>query len=139
MAGVSDGEKKIVRTSNGTFAAGTNTGGRHKGLASRVRELVGNNLDAMIAAQVAIATGKKPPGIEVELPPIKAADMTKAFEALRDSGWGRPLQQVEHSGALDGRIPTDYSQLSDEELDAKIAEDEAREREAATGDDGSSG
>jgi hypothetical protein len=132
--------KQIVRASNGTFGPGTNTGGRHKGLASRVRELVGNDLDKIVMAQVAIATGKKPAGIDVELPPIKASDMTKAAEWLGDRGWGKPLQQVEHSGALDGRIPTDYSGMSDEELDAKIAEDEARERAAAAaGGDGSRG
>ena len=67
--------------------------------------------------------------------------MTKAAEWLGDRGWGKPLQQVEHSGALDGRVPTDYSAMSDEELDRRIAEDEAREKAAAgsSGTDGSSG
>ena len=54
-------EKQIVRAANGTFAPGTNIGGRHKGLAARVREIVGwEDLDRIVKAQVAIATGKKP-------------------------------------------------------------------------------
>lgn len=108
-----------------------NPGGRHKGLARLVRDIVGDNVEVMTKVQMAIAMGKKPEGLDIELPPIKPADMTKAYEAIMDRGWGKPLQQVEHSGALDGRQPTNYSDLSDEDLDRMIAEDE---KAAAVGD-----
>lgn len=94
-----------------------NPGGRTKGLERLVRETIGDDIVAIIKAQAAIAQGKKPDG--VELPPIKATDMTKAAEWLADRGWGKAKQIVavgEASGA-----DLDFESMSDEELDAEIA------------------
>lgn len=94
---------------------------------SLVREAVGDDWPALIRAQKAIALGRQPEGMEgLE---IEASDMTKAFRELADRQFGRPKQAVEHT-VLD-RAPAKYDDLTDEQLDARIADEERREQEWA--------
>jgi hypothetical protein len=63
-----------------------------------VRELVGDDLEALVRAQIRIAKGLAPveaPGLE-----IKAGDVTRAFDSLMDRGWGKPKQAIELSGEV---------------------------------------
>lgn len=99
-----------------------NAGGRAKGLERLVRETVGDDMVLIIKAQIAIATGKKPE-LGIDLPAIKASDMTKAAEWLGDRGWGKARQTVDLTGDR-GSVARDYSKLSDAELDALIQADD---------------
>ncbi len=108
-----------------------NPGGRTKGIERLVRETVGDDMVAIIKAQIAIAQGKKPEGLAIELPPIKAADMTKAAEWIGDRGWGKPRQTVNSTGDLAGVKRIDYSLLTDDELDKMVEADEIAARVAA--------
>lgn len=108
-----------------------NPRGPQKGLARLVRETVGDDIAAIIKAQVAIAQGRKPDGI-TDLPPIKASDMTKAAEWLADRGWGKPQQTVNvHEGPA---VSRDFASLTDEQLDAELAADEEYLRTLGDGD-----
>lgn len=111
-----------------------NPSGRSK-LDKLVRDAVGNDMPAMIRAQVAIAKGEKPTkpdGTVIDIPAIKAADMTKAFEAVTDRGWGKPKQTVD-IGNGSSRSLEDLAKMTNEELEEALekAEAEADDLEAA--------
>jgi hypothetical protein len=53
------------------------------------------------------------------------AARVSAANALLDSGYGKPLQQIESGG------PGQFSRMSDEELDAFLADDDLTEAPAA--------
>lgn len=111
-----------------------NPGGRSRGLERLVRDTVGDDMIAIIKAQIAIAKGQKPKDEElkdIELPPIKASDMTKAAEWIGDRGWGKPRQTVNSTGDLAAAKRINYDELSDDELDLLIEADELAARHAA--------
>lgn len=75
-----------------------NPNGRPKGLERRVREIVGDDFEMLVRAQIQIAKGQAPdcaPKLE-----IKASDSTRAFVALLDRGWGKPKEQHEITGGM---------------------------------------
>ena len=102
------------------FQPGTsgNPSGRPKGLARMVRETVGDDIVAIVKAQVSIAKGEAPDGIRI--PMIKASDMTKAAEWLSDRGWGKAHQTIDIGTDLNLET-VDLTKLSDEQLDDFIA------------------
>lgn len=116
-----------------TFPKGTsgNPNGRPRGLERLVRETVGDDMPAIIKAQVAIAKGKKPDGME-HLPSIKPSDVTKAAEWLADRGWGKARQHVTIDGDI-GVGPIDFTKLTDEQLDEMIAKGAADDPPSGTG------
>jgi hypothetical protein len=113
-----------------------NSGGRPRGLERLVRETVGGDMVTIIKAQIAIATGKKP-DIGIEIPAIKASDMTKAAEWLGDRGWGKARQTVDLSGDTAGARRIDYSKLSDAEIETLLKADELLDAAATDEGDGS--
>lgn len=115
-----------------------NPGGRSRGLERLVRDTVGDDMVAIIKAQIAIAKGQKPKNEalkDIELPPIKASDMTKAAEWIGDRGWGKPRQTINATGDLGGPKRVDYSMLSDDELDKMLEADEIAARHAVDAPD----
>jgi hypothetical protein len=113
-----------------------NPSGRPKGLERLVRETVGDDMVAIIKAQISIAKGQKPDvGAGVELPAIKASDMTKAAEWIGDRGWGKARQTINATGDLGGPKRVDYSMLSDDELDRMLEADEIAARHAVDAPD----
>jgi hypothetical protein len=106
------------------FQKGTtgNAAGRTKGLAKLVRDTVGDDMPAIIRAQVAIAKGKKPDGFEGAQ--LKPSDVTKAAEWIRDTGWHKPLQRVEQHN-IDGAVEDELETMTDDALDEVIAEGDA--------------
>jgi hypothetical protein len=96
-----------------------NPGGRPKSVERLVRELVGDDLPALIRAQIKIAQGL-PPECAPELE-VKAADATRAFDALLDRGWGKvkQQQQIEITSENVGRMEA----LTEAQLEALAALD----------------
>lgn len=111
-----------------------NPAGRPKGIGRLVREVVGDDMRAIVKAQVAIAQGKKPEGYEGAAP--KPNEITKAAEWVRDTGWHKPKQTVE----LDGQVSVgtqDLTKMTREELEEwLLAADRAANEDE---DDGSAG
>lgn len=128
----------VPRTETGQFVKGVsgNPRGPQKGLARLVRETVGDDIAAIIKAQVAIAQGKKPDGI-TDLPPIKASDMTKAAEWLADRGWGKPEQAVNLSGDMTvSTAPAALPALTEEQLAVAALLDEGLDDSGGANDPG---
>lgn len=96
-----------------------NPAGRAKGLERLVRETVGDDIVAVIKAQVSIAKGLKPEGLTT-LPEIKASDITKAAEWLADRGWGKARQTVD-IGPEVNVADADLTKLDRSDLDDLIA------------------
>lgn len=123
------------------FQRGTsgNPGGRPKGLESRTRELLGDDIDAMIYVQRCLALGVPPDADELaeiahltteQKAAVKATfstitrrDTTDAFKALTDRGWGKPKQNLKIESGV-GRVQrTPMDGLTDEQLMALAALD----------------
>ncbi len=87
--------KGVSGNPNKVFKPGQsgNPGGRAQGIERQVRELIGDDLPKLIAAQVRIARGLPP--LEAPDMEIKAADSTRACDSLIDRGWGKPKQTID--------------------------------------------
>lgn len=96
-----------------------NPGGRPKGLARRVREMVGGDGDLMINWCLACIGGKLQDGTVTSV-----ADRQAAVKWLGERGWGKPAQFV----PIEDEDPLD---LSDEATDRIAAEFDARLDELA--------
>lgn len=124
------------------FQKGTsgNPSGRPKGLEARTRELLGEDVDAMLYVQRCLALGVPPDADElaeiVQLTPEQVAavkstfstitrrDTTDAFKALTDRGWGKPKQDVVVSEKPNRRQAKAMRGMTDEQLRALAALDE---------------
>lgn len=111
-----------------------NAGGRPKNLERQVRELLGDDIVAMVYVQRCIALGVAPDaetmtslGIELteaqrkaidSFPKVTARDAQKAFENLTDRGWGKPKQHVELDDRRGPAVPKKMQAMSDEQLRA---------------------
>lgn len=117
---------------NGQWKPGQsgNPGGRAKGLERLVREATGNDLEAMIKMQIDIACGRVPAGIPIEK--LQASDVTRAFNAIMDRGWGKPKQVVEVGPTEDP--DENLPELTDEQLEALAALDKDLPAEAPPDD-----
>lgn len=97
-----------------------NPGGRPKGEA-QIKELARAHTKEAVAALVKALKAKS------ERTRVAAA------EALLDRAWGKPAQEIQHSGGIG--VTRDPAQLSDEELAAIAAGSGAGAAEAAKGKD----
>ena len=98
------------------FPRGTsgNPGGKPKGIGRLVRETVGDDMPKIIKAQIAIALGQKPEGYRGS--PPKPSHITKAAEWVRDTGWHKPRQVIDHEGTV--AVGTmDLTKLTRDELE----------------------
>lgn len=125
-----------------------NPSGRPRGIGRLVREVLGEDMRAVIYVQRCIALGIPPEAEDLEklgikltdrqrtfltsFPPIKASDTTKSAEFARDTGWHKPKQTLE----LDGHVQVgtqDLTKMTREQLEDWIA---AAERASEEDDDG---
>lgn len=126
-----------------------NPAGRAKGLGRLVRDLVGKDMRAVVYVQRCVALGIPPELAELEqlgieltaaqrealaaFPKVAIRDSHKAAEFLRDTGWHKPLQRVEHDGQV--QVGTqDLTKMTREQLEEWLAG-----AELAEDDDGSAG
>lgn len=107
------------------FAKGNsgNPGGRPKGLAKLVRDILGpQGMADVIRAQHKIALGQHPLADELgaDAPVVQARECTGAATWLRDSGFGRPQQSMDLTSGGEklggGSVTVDVSGLSEGEL-----------------------
>lgn len=115
-------DQAITKGGNPNWHSGMkspNPGGRPRGLERRVRDIVGEDVDLMIAMLRDIALNR---GTQVG---FHIRDRLKAFELLFDRGWGKARQTVDvtteavpTSIALDG--------MSDDELETLVGVLEGR-------------
>lgn len=114
------------------FKPGTsgNPSGRPKGIGRLVRDVVGDDMRAVAYVQRCVALGVPPDpdallamGVALsdkqkeflaDFPPISTRDANKSAEWLRDTGWHKPRQTIEHEGAVLTRDPT---KMTNAELD----------------------
>jgi hypothetical protein len=89
-----------------------------------VRDAVGDDMTAIVKAQVAIAQGKRPQHYEGPLP--KPSDITKAAEFIRDTGWHKPSQVPDLGDVVPSGV-LDFTKCTNSELDEMIAATERAE------------
>lgn len=138
--------------SGGSFKPGVsgNPAGRAKGLGRMVREIVGDDMRAVIYMQRCVALGI-PPAIEdferlglvlsdpqrkalEAFPKIQPRDSHKSAEFLRDTGWHKPLQRIEHDGQV--QVGThDLTTMSREQLEEWLAGAERTEDDDGPADE----
>ena len=92
------------------LAQSGNPGGRPKGLARRVRELVGDNGEAIAAFMFELMTD----------PTARNADRIEAAKWLGDRGFGRPIQGVDLS-VNQVTLEDLFRGMATEDLEAMIA------------------
>ena len=116
---VSDDTKPTApRLPNGQFPKGVsgNPGGREKHLEKRVRELLGNDIDAMTLAMRDIVLGKPPTEEALKEIKVTTRDRIEAYKVLTDRGWGKPKQDIKIGNNAAGRVPKNIPKATDEQL-----------------------
>lgn len=103
-------EPQNRRAEGGRFLPGQsgNPGGRPKAV-REVEEMARQHTPAAVAALVRVMESDESP----------AAARVSAACALLDRGWGKPRQEVEHSGAID-TVPSDQRRARIAALVAKM-------------------
>jgi hypothetical protein len=86
-----------------------NPGGRPKGLSRRVRELVGEDGEAIAVYMLSVMRDEK----------ARTADRLEAAKWLADRGFGRTVQTLDLD--VTAHPPIDVTQLSDADLEALVA------------------
>src|SRR5260221_5452738 len=89
--------------------ASGNPGGRPRGLSRRVRELVGEDGEAIVSYMVSVMADEK----------ARAADRLEAAKWLADRGFGRSVQTMDLD--ITARPAIDLTKLSIEDLEALVA------------------
>lgn len=118
-----------------------NPGGRPKGLERRVREQLGNAIDAIIYVHRCVAMGVPPErkdieALGVELTPRQWDSLLETFSAISrrdavesaklviDRGWGKAKQHVDLGGTRGRPVPAKMLTMTDEQLRALAALDD---------------
>jgi hypothetical protein len=120
MDGDTEAGMSAVQNNRGTTAGGVtgrgfapgrsgNPGGRPKGLTRRVRELVGDDGDAIVCFMHQVMTN----------PNARTADRLEAGRWLGDRGFGRSVQPVDLD--VNQHAAIDVTMLSTADLDALLA------------------
>ncbi len=112
-----------------------NPAGRAKGLEARTRDLLGDDIDAIIYVQRCVAIGIPPDpealvalGVKLTdaqkesvgrtFATITRRDANEAAKLLTDRGWGKAKQHVDITDKTRSRMPKNMPAMTDEQLRA---------------------